>query len=218
MKKIILIVTFIHLVCIAKANILDSLVNLKGFYIIRYEKSDIVNWYDQEVKRLKGEAYSIIYDVEQIPFFIPVQLRNKQLVNLNGLIEKIQNHNSFNRDTIYYMPTSKRTEKYIEKTSKKKIDLSKAISLFQNSDRSYFAIKGSEKYIYKCVYIDGKALIYSVENTSYNRLRLDLDVDAVNMKSTKIHVVFLTELIEYDPYVSHKGLTPWHLYVEQKKK
>ncbi|MGY4384642.1 hypothetical protein ACVWYN_001668 [Pedobacter sp. UYP24] len=217
MRKITCVIVLMLISYISKSDILDTTINLSGYYVIRYKKAEIINLYKQEVRKQRGESFTMLTDLETDTFFIPFEIGDKKLASLENFLSQIKNYSGFRQDTIFYIPTTNRVQENLNKLSKKHIDISEALCLFRDIRTSspYFEITGSDKFLYKCVYFRGEAQVSPVENTSENRFKLDIDFDAVNMKSAKIWTIFITKVISYNPCTFNKGLTPWFPYISK---
>ncbi|TSJ38706.1 hypothetical protein FO440_19570 [Mucilaginibacter corticis] len=214
MKRIWLTVILLPLMQCVRAGDLDSLISIKGYYITKISKADIVNYYKQKLREQKGKSFFVMTDIEHTSFFLPVQIEGKVLLNADNLKDQIKHHNDFNKDTLFYMPLSKRSEEYIKYLSKKEIDLSKVISLFNQFPGKgfYFTIKSHNDYLYKCVYLEAYAQYFEVENNSINRLKIDADIDAVNRNAAKINLYLITKVAKYNVDVKPKGLNVWNKF------
>jgi len=215
MKNLAFTFAFLIFGIFAKAGVTDSLINLKGYYVIRFDKAEIIDMYAQKVKKLSGSQYQLVIDLESDAFFIPLEIANKRVLKSDSLFAELNNPKLTNKDTVIYLPTAKYIEEYLTFLMGKKADLSNEICLFRdlNSTYPYFCLKGSDKYLFKCIYIEGFANGFDLMNTAKSRAKIGLDVDVVNKKTSVIKVMFLTSVSSYDPFVKNEILIPWYPYI-----
>lgn len=212
MKRIIsLIITFTCFL-VLNANILDSLHIIKGYYITRYLKKEILSFYEGKIAQIDNMSFSIPIDFEHKSFFIPLSIDGVKIKNDSNLLKEY----SMNKDTIFYLPLNKRVEKYIEYLFNKEISLSKSISILSEVKKSfpYYVIDEDENYLYKCVYIEGESWSKRIENARENLFILDLDIDAINHNSLEIQLYFIVDIIYYTPFVNMAHLKEWYPYLK----
>lgn len=197
-----------------KAVSSDSLVTIKGYYITRFDKKEIENFYNQKISRIRDNLYFTNIDYKSISTFLPCQIEDRILLDKKSIYEKIVTISNLNKDTVYYIPTAKYFEEYIYKISGKKIDLSREICLLNEVKYSYpyYVERNGSNNLYKCVYIECKALQVSLSNTEENRFKIDLDIDAINRNLKQINIFFLIDIITYTPYVNILELEKWYPY------
>ena len=194
-----------------------STVNIKGYYVTRYVKSEMQDYYVQKVRRAEGKSHKTYIDFMALSYFIPIQIGGDTILSKQSIPEKIIIYNDSSKDSIYFLPKAKSYEEYFYRIFKKNIDLTKEICLFSDLAKSYpyYLSQLSEKYIYKCIYLEGEAFFSVLENTEPNRYNAELGGETINLKSPFFTVFFMTNIKKYTPFVNIPGLEQWYPYLNK---
>lgn len=214
-KLTFVIIFFFSKALCSYSQCLDSLVSIKGYYITQFLKDEISFSYGQKINKIKGESHSILVDFKQVSFFVPTQINQVSTFHQKNIV-KYFSTNQISKDSIYYIPTDKNIEKYIKQIFDLKIDISKEICVLYEAMRisPYYVIDGDDKYIYKCIYIEGCAKQKTIQNEEKERFKINLDVYSINRKSPYLNLFFVTEIKNYNPIVDIPKLTQWLPYLE----
>lgn len=212
--------TFIIMFLLSKAlcsysQSLDSLISIKGYYITQFLKDEISFSYNQKINKIKEESYSIPVDFKQISFFVPTQINNIRTSDEENIVEYFST-NKISKDSIFYLPTDKNIEKYIKRMFDLEIEISREICILSEAMRisPYYVIDGDDKYIYKCVYIEGCAKQKTIQNEEKERFKINLDIYSVNRKSPYLNLFFVTQIKNYNPIIDIPNLKKWVPYLE----
>ncbi|MFT4070387.1 MAG: hypothetical protein QM654_00520 [Dysgonamonadaceae bacterium] len=213
-RRIIFICIFLCITLGVYSQSIDSLVDIKGYYITRFLKDEISFSYDQKIKRYKGESYSIPIDYSQMSFFIPSMIGGKPICNEN-ITNIMSIEKNLNKDSIYFLPLSKQEEKYIKKISNSKVDLSKDICILSEVKKlsPYYIDRENDKYLYKIVFIDGSALQHTIPNQEKDRFPFYLNIHSVNKSAQFITLFFINNINSYSGIPIIEGLEEWFPYL-----
>jgi hypothetical protein len=212
MKKIFLLIALCHAQsCFAQG--VDSLIDIKGYYITRYLNSEIVFSYEQNIKREKRESYSTPIDYTLFSFFIPVQVGNKIVCENDMIAEKFLNY--VQNDSIYiishgqYNDLLKKINAVTADVSKETVILSEAMRL-----SPYYEIIGNNNFLFKFTYIEGYAQhipILQIEEKWQNYL---WNMFSYNKKAEEIEFFFIVKIYNYTPYIDLPQFKKWLPYLE----
>ena len=218
MKMITLAIILLCLIPQSKAANRDSLIEISGYYIIRFDKKEINDSFSQKINKMKDSSFLINIDLRSTSFFIPLQIGDNFIMDEKSVYKSIDSMTNLNRDTIFFIPVTKYFEKYIENTFNKKVDLSKEICLLQEVNRSlpYYAKDDESDFLYKFVHLKGQALKTSLPNTVENRFKIDLSIDSVNRESNEIDIYFLVDIADYSHCMDIFGLYKWYPYINDQ--
>lgn len=192
----------------------DSLIYIKGYYVTQFLKKEISFSYEQKIKKMRGESYSIPIDYTKLSFFIPIEVGSEKVVNAEVLSNKNLSVSMVSLDSLFFLPTNKRTENYILKMFGKKSDLSRDICILSEFGRlsPYYSFANDSIHLYKCVYLESWALEKRVLNIESERVKVFLDIDSVNRKSKYLTLFFMTKIAFYTPIIDIEGTTFWMPY------
>ena len=101
----------------------------------RFLKDEIIYSYNQKIKRINNQSYSIPIDYTSISFFIPLDIDNVAINCSENIAKSMPFANNLNKDSIYYLPVSKQVEKYIKEVFNLNLNLSKGIAIFSATQR-----------------------------------------------------------------------------------
>lgn len=196
---------------------IDS-VSIKGYYVTRFLKEEISFSYEQKIKKIRGESFSTPIDYTQISFFIPVCIDDSLIIENKDILKRVTTENNMNKDSLYYLPTSNRIKPYIKHLFNVEYDLSKEISILSEVGRlsPYYIDDESNKYLYKCFFINGCAIKRTIENIEKNRFPINLDIYSVNRESQFIDLFFITRINSYTSIVNIEGLREWFPYCDKE--
>lgn len=215
MYKLIFILIFLLSKSLCSySQCLDSLVSIKGYYITQFSKDEISFSYDQKIKKTKGESHSLSVDFKQISFFVPTQINHVSTIGEENIVQHFST-DRISKDSIFYIPTDKNIEKYIKRMFDLEIDMSRENCILSEAMRisPYYVIDGDDKYIYKCIYIEGCAKQKTIQNEEKERFRINLDTYSINRKSPYLNLFFVTEIKSYNPIIDIPKLKRWLPYL-----
>ncbi|MEY8628942.1 hypothetical protein [Bacteroides nordii] len=217
-KLLICLFAFIGITFNGFSQTVDSLVNIKGYYVTRFLKDEIVYSYNQKIKRINNQSYSIPIDYTSISFFIPLDIDNVAINCSENVAKSMSFANNLNKDSIYYLPVSKQVEKYIKEVFNLNLNLSKGIAIFSATQRisPFYINTTNNKYLYKCIFVDGEALRAKLLNTEEKRFPLDIDVDFVNRKARFVDFFFIVKVNSYSTIINVEGLKEWVPYCDEE--
>lgn len=216
-RRLICLLALLGIVFNGFSQCIDSLINIKGYYVTRFLKEEIFNSYNQKINKLKGKLYTTPIDYKAISFFIPLCIENRTINKENEFVKIISIENNLHKDTIYYLPISKEIETYIKKAFNSNIDLSKEICIFSEAVKisPYYIDPNENKYLYKCIFIDGEFMKTIISNTELGRFPFHLDIDSVDKNIQFIDLFFLVKINSYSTIVKFKALKEWVPYNEK---
>lgn len=217
LRRTILLYVFINITLGIFSQNTDSLVNIKGYYITRFLKKEISFSYNQKIRRMKGESYNTPIDYTKTSFFIP-SIINNDTINHGNMLNVIPFENNLQKDSIYYLPVSKREEKHINKISKLNTDLSKEICMLSEARDlyPYYIDDKNNTFLYKILFIEGCAMQHIIPNQERYRFPFYLDVSSVNKSSEFIALFFITNIKYYSGISNIEGLKEWFPYLDSK--
>jgi len=191
----------------------DSLIYIKGYYMSRFFKDEIIFSYEQEVNREKKESYTVVMDYRQFSFFVPTQVGNKIVCKKDMITEKILNYKQ--NDSIYVIPY-KRYNDLLKRINAVTTDVSKETVIFSAAMHlsPYYEISGNDNHLYKCIYVEGYAQhrpIMEIEEKWQNYL---WDKFCTVKKTENIEFFFIVKIIYYTPYIVIPEFKKWLPYLE----
>jgi hypothetical protein len=169
-------------------------VSIKGLYLIKFNKSEIVFSFKNESLRKEGKAYEKMIDFEKEAFFLPIG------DSKNDIVDTINNWNPFDQKNIYFLPINQKSKGYLEKFCPEKAALTKFINF---SNQSFYMMKGDENHLYSICYIEGYAIELKLENNELNKIKLDLsDEISEDRKTFNVHFIYELTNIAYNKEIS----------------
>ena len=213
MKKIILMITLCHFqFCFAQD--IDSLIEIKGYYVTRYLKHEISFSYEQKIKKEKGESYAIPMDYTQSSFFIPVQVGNKVVCEHEAIVEEFLNY--VQNDSIYYVIPHKHYNDLFKKINTGSMNISKETCILSEywNFSPYYEVSGKNEFLFKCIYIEGYAL--HKYNQEFDKKRKDYlwSIFQGNEYKESREFFFIAKINNYTPYIKIPELKKWLPYLE----
>ncbi|GAB6013541.1 hypothetical protein, partial [Viscerimonas tarda] len=156
MKKIILLVALCHIQFNMFAQNVDSLIDIKGYYITVFAKQEIVFSYEQKIKKARGVSYATPIDYKQFSFFVPIQIGDK-LVCEKDMISELFLH-YLQTDSVYVVVNALNKD-ILKSINILTTDISKETCILSNAMQfsPYYEINGDNNSLYKCTYIEGCA-------------------------------------------------------------
>lgn len=214
MRKIILIVALCHIQCCMFAQDVDSLVDIKGYYVTYYLKQEIVFAYEQKIKKERKESYGTPIDYTQYSCFIPVQIGEKNICEKNMIIEKILNYAQ--TDSVYYVIPHRHYNDFLKEINVVTTDISKETCILSEywNFSPYYEINGNNEFLFKCVYIEGYAL--HKYNQEFDKKRQDYlwMMFQGNKYRENREFFFIVKINDYTPYIEIPNLKKWLPYLE----
>ena len=213
MKKIILLIALCHIqFCFAQD--IDSLVEIKGYYVTRYLKHEIVFAYEQDIKREKRESYATPIDYTQSSFFVPIQIGEKIVCKTDMLTERFLNH--IQNDSVYYVIPHRHYNDFLKEINVITTDVSKETCI-RNAGMDfspYYEVSGNNEFLFKCFYMEGHALYK--DNQEFDKKRKDYlwSMFQGNKYKENREFFFIVEITDYTPYIEIPELKKWLPYLE----
>jgi hypothetical protein len=189
----------------------DSLVSIKGYYITRFVKDEIIFSYEQKIKQLRNESYSVPIDYKQLSFFIPIQIGDNFVYNENIFLNYIQG------DSIFILPEDSHKGIFVKKVFNTNIiDFAKEICILSTAMRfsPYYEVVGKDNVLYLCTYIDGRALHKHIQEMRKADQDYLLDICFANKKTGREEFFFIVQIHNYTPFVNLPNLKIWLPYQE----
>lgn len=172
---------------------------VKGYYIIRYNKSEIESKEKNLILKKEGRKYFEPIDYERAYYFIP---NNDSLTSIE---ESVSSYICDYKATNYYLPQDGYKRKFIFTTLGKSI-IEKESSYFNNP--VYYA-SDNKKFLY-CIYrIEAKAIKYQLQNTKEIRYKFNLRVDEVSKGNTFDVVLLYHYTFVANDFIHLDGFEKW---------
>ena len=213
MKKTILLIALCHIqFCFAQDT--DSLIKVKGYYVTRYLKPEIIFSYEQKIKKERKESYATPIDYTQFSFFVPVQIGSEIVCEEDAVAEKFLDQTHSN--SICYVIPHKHYNDFLKKINVINTDVSKETCILSEiwSLSPYYEASGNNEFLFKCIYMEGYVLrkhIKEIEEHWQNYLCYMLN-GSTNKKD--IEFFFIVKINDYTPYIEIPELKKWFPYLE----
>jgi L-rhamnose mutarotase len=208
-KRTVVAVTFIaYCSCVTLAQVTDSLVDIKGYYVVSFFKREIVSSYEQKMQKMNGKSYSIPVDYQTDRLFIPIQVGNKKICNEDVFAKEM--HSYKQEDSLFVMPALSNNRLLRElkidsrNISKSACIISEAIAL-----SPYYEIDGDSTHLFRCVYVEGKANHIHLQAMPKQWQPYIMDVFATDVTKTNTVFFFLLEICDYNPDIELPQLSKW---------
>jgi len=214
MKRIILLIALCHIQPCISAQDIDSLIDIKGYYVTVFSKQEIVFSYEQKIKKEKGECYSIPIDFTIMSFFIPIQIGNKIICEKDTIIGGFLNPTQ--TDSLYVIPHV-HYDDLLKKINAVTTDISKGTCILSESMHlsPYYEINGNDTSLFKCTYIEGYAQHKNIQDIEYKwRTYLLLNLLYYGKKTENIEFFFIVKIDNYTPYIEISELKKWLPYLK----
>lgn len=164
----LLIAMLIQLCCYSQDSI-----NIRGYYVIEYNKDEIEYKLKNEVLKKSGKPIVEVTDLEINYLFIPI-------VELeNSLSESIINYKYFHKKSTYFLPQNPKLREYFRKYCGENFDFKKQSEPFKNSPIYYFN-PSRPKFLYSIFYVEANGIKFSRENKKVNRRSFGLVEEEVS--------------------------------------
>jgi hypothetical protein len=195
------------------AQDIDSLIDIKGYYVSIFSKQEIVFSYDQKIKREKGEIYLTPIDYKQFSFFIPVQVDNKIICEEDMIAEKIVNYTQTN--SIYVIPNTHDID-LLKKINIITTNISEEICILSNAMRlsPYYEISDNNSFLFHCTYIEGYAQPKYIQEIEKKWQDYLLNICFIDKKTENPVFFFIVKINNYTPYIEITKVKKWLPYLE----
>jgi hypothetical protein len=218
-KRLFLLIVLCRISTCMFAQGTDSLIEIKGYYVERLLKQEMVFEYEQCIKKERGELYVIPIDYSNFSFFIPVQVGNNIVCEKKEITDFFLNFAPYKQqyDSVYVMPNSKSDNDFLRKMNIVITDVSKEIcisNLCWNLS-PYYEIEGNNEYLFKCIYIEGYALrkhFYEIEKDWQYLFCHHFNNGNKCKENTEFF--FIVKINNYTPYIEVPNLKKWLPYLE----
>jgi hypothetical protein len=183
----------------------DTLVAIKGYYYTFCKKDEIVYSYEQKIKKMRNETYSVAIDFTQSSFFVPTQIDDKFLTNDSLRISL---------DSIYFMPNSHSVD-YVKRLFGKELDLAKEMCILSECNRTsqFYTFENNNNIFFKCFYLEGYAMTKQIANIEKERFKVNLDIYSVNRNAEYLKLFFIVEINSYSICIANQKMQLWQPYL-----
>jgi len=217
------ILFFINFLFLAVTGYSSNTINIKGYYVIRSRKADIVNDLNNNVIAMLTNVSIPGTNDTKVTYFVPLEI-NDSIINtdktISKAVENLWTEENEGNDTFYLTPIAHLRNMEMEKEIKKyfnmEINLSKEICVLRSATHSsfYFINKNNEKYLYTCIYIEGVALETTIPNRSDIRPSCIHPYD-IKLGIEYLKLYYIIDILNYTPIVDIPGLEIWFPYISK---
>ena len=173
--------------------------NVKGFFVVKYVKSEIEFSLKNEILKDEGKTYEKMIDLDKEVFFLPIDGFKSDIV------DTIKKRNPFDQKNIYFLPINQRNKDYLEKFCPERVT---QIKLMDFSNQSFYTIQGDQNHLYSIYYIEGYEIKLELDNNELNKIKLDLsDEISKDRKTFNVHFIYEITKVEYNKGIP--DLTLW---------
>ena len=214
MRKLILLGTLCYISTCTLAQSIDSLVEIKGFYVTQFLKQELVFSYEQNIKKVQKKSYTIPMDYSRCSFFIPIQIGNKVVCEQDSIIKKFLNCTLFKpSDSVYVFPNN--DSDFLKQRNIVTTDISKEICIMNayESFSPFYEISESNEYLIKCVYIEGYALHKHIQEIEKKWQNYFWNIFHGGKYNENGEFFFIVKINNYTPYIELPGLKKWLPYL-----
>jgi hypothetical protein len=161
MKKIILLYSVLTL---SISVFPQDTLYLKGCYLQRYDKKEILFKKQNEDLKLRSKSYKTMIDYKMQPFFFTLKINSNITLMKEDEIASIfcSSQNYHNVEIFQFPPFNNQAKKFIDSLN---IHVPR-ISF--KTDSNYYMIKKDTLHLYKIYYIEGYALRIKLDNDYLN--------------------------------------------------
>jgi hypothetical protein len=212
-KMAIAIILIAYCYCTAFAQATDSLIDIKGYYVVSFLKREILFSYEQKERKANGKSYSIPIDYQSGFSFVPTQVGNKKIYDEDVIAKRM--HSRKQGDSLFIMPALSNNRLLQElkidtrNISKSTCILSEAIAL-----SPYYEIEGDTIHLFRCVYLEGKAYHLHLQAVQKQWQPYIMDVFATDVTKSNVDFFFLLGICDYNPYIELPQLSKWLPYTK----
>lgn len=215
MKKIILLILMYCIQFCIYAQDIDSLIDIKGYYVTIFSKNEIVFSYEQKIKKEMGLSFETPIDYKQLSYFIPVQVGNKIVCEKEVVADKILS--SMQNDSIYYVIPHWHYNDILKKMDIINRDVSREMCIFAESMNHlspYYEVRDNNNYLFKCIYIEGYAI--HKYNQEFDKKRRDYlwSIFQGNKYIENREFFFIVKINNYTPYIKAPKVKKWLPYID----
>ena len=213
MKKTILLIMLCGIQFCMFAQDIDTLIDIKGYYVTVFLKQEIVFSYEQKIKKEKGLSYEIPIDYKQSSFFIPMQVGNKIVCEKEMIAEKILNY--VQNDSVCVI-LNMHNINLLKVMNLIAADVSKEICILSSAMRfsPYYEIIGNETVLFTCTYIEGNALHRPIEAIEKKWQNYLLNMCFIDKKMENAEFFFIVKINDYTPYIEVPKVKKWLPYLD----
>lgn len=186
----------------------DSLI-VKGYYFERYNKNEIMAYYYQKKKSQEGKSHRLPIDFTTDKLFFPNQVgEDSKCVFPNSSFGAPADN-----DSLYIIPDINNIELLKRSGLTSKADLTTNCIITCAIDLSpYYIIANDDRFLYKCVYIEGyleHTNIHSIPVKWQNYI-LDMFSSSSKVRNQELYVLYIIK--NYNPYIDDKRFQVWLPY------
>jgi hypothetical protein len=196
------------------AQDVDSLIYIKGYYVTRSLKQEIVFSYEKKIKKERGESYATPIDNTQLSFFVPVQIGEEIVCEEIMIMENFLNH--VQNDSIYYIIPHRHYNDFLKTITVITTDASKAACVLSEywNFSPYYEVNENNEFLFKCIYIEGYAL--HKYNQEFDKKKQDYlwSIFQGNKYKENREFFFIVKINNYTPYIEIQNLKKWLPYLE----
>lgn len=208
MKRNIIFIVFCCIQYYIFAQDIETLIDIKGYYVTVFSKQEIVFGYEQQIKRQKGQSYSTPIDYNSFSIFIPVQVGNKIVCKEKMIIERILRN--VKNDSIYVLPDTHNKD-LLKKIKVITSDISREICILQNALRfsPYYEISSNDSSLFRCTYIEGSAKHMNIRQIEKEWQDYLLNICLIDKRNEDPEFFFILKINNYTPYIENLKLKKW---------
>ena len=213
MKKLILLIILSRISSCMLAQDIDSLIEIKGYYVTRYLKKEIVFYYEQQIKEERGESYEMLVDYDRYSVFVPIQVGEKIVCETDSITKAFLDFKSY--DSVYVSLNNRLNNNFLKKMNIITTDISKEVCIISNFERfsPYYEYEiDNSNTLFKCMYIEGYAVhkhIQEIEKKWQYHFYRYFNKDKQN---ENVEFFFIVKINNYTPYIELPRLKKWLPY------
>lgn len=195
-----------------------KVVNIKGYYMVSYEKNEIIDKYENLRKKALGQSCGIAIDFSTRAFFIPTQI-NDSICNFENISREINKFAIGDPDSVYIIPKQRNINNIVGSkflSEKNRMEYSILSNVMDLSP--YYIIDSNTEYLFRCIYIEGLVRLYKTEGIEKEDLYRIIDLFGMYTyfsRHRKQELFILEKINSYTPYIEDERFSKWLPYLEQ---
>jgi len=213
MKKFFVIAIICNIQLCLYAQDVDTLIDIKGYYVTSFVKQEIIFAYEQKMNKELGLPYSYPIDYKQFSFFIPVQVDKKIICDKEMVFEKMLSR--VQNDTVYVIPNTQNIS-LLKSINIIKPDISAETFILSNAMllSPYYEIIGNDSSLFHCTFIEGYAQYKHIRTIDKKWQNYLLNICFIDKKTDKLEFFFIVKINKYTPYIELPQFKKWLPYLE----
>lgn len=209
MKKNILLIILSCISSCMLAQDIDSLIEIKGYYVIFYSKQEVVYTYNAHLKGGMGSSSP------HYSFFVAIEIGDKVVCEEEMITKKILSYKRSDTDTIYVMPDESYNN-FLYQINMVTTDVSKETNIKRSSIgfSPYYEVNENNEFLFKCIYIEGYALHRHIQEIEKKRQRYFWHICRGGDYNENAEIFFIVKIDNYTPYIELPHLKKWLPYLD----